>query len=961
MINTPIYAFLHNDIHLTEHSMRKRFYLSAITSLAFAQIASAVPAQPGYMEVDGPDGPVKVRLTGDESYHQYFSEDGFPLMEKHGKFYYCDINEDGNLLETTLLVGTASPEVDFYKRNIDLNGLESRILKRSDKARMLALPSDLSRKIRRAPGEQFAGPPYEMGYGLYPLSKGSRFPGYGTQKALVILVEYNDVEFNTPEPFDYFNRMLNEEGFSDYNATGSAADYFRYNSSDAFQPQFDVYGPVKLSKNRSYYGANDPWGNDLRPHKMVIEALDALDEDVDFSQYDCDGDGYIDNVFIFYAGRGENAGGGAVTVWPHANNLSNLKDGVEADRYGCTNEWTGTRPDGVGTFIHEFGHVLGLPDLYPTGYASSFTPDSWSVMDHGSYNNESMTPPLYSAFERYALGWIRPNEIDRAVTASLQPIGNNMAGILRTPRETEFFLIENRQQTGWDEFIPGHGMLVWHIDYNDNIWFNNTVNNTPSHQYVDLMEADNVRTDETRSGDCFPGTDNVTSFTAKTSPGMTTWGGVDLDFPITGIKETSAGIVIFNVLGGASTEVPVIEVEDASDVTATGFRISWKAAEGLDHLISVYTRSEENPDEMEYIGKYRSFNAGQASSMEISGLNPQQKYYFTVTPSNGWEMGDPSKEKSVTTERMNLSYYTVEADEASDISEDGFTARWLPLEGAEGYEVALYKREESGPNVAVCDFTDGVTELPEGWSSSSTGSYGMSSYCGEAAPALRLGQNGDWIETPFLEEGITTLHFWHRGNGTDADASVAVEIRKDDTGEYSEIQLYPVETAAGGKIIELNLPSDVCQIRLVLKTQSGSLALDDVELTYGMNYEYLPCAGHEVSDAGQGLEYRFSGLPSETHFGYVITAYDSSWRSLPSQMMFAVTAAPSGIIASSMGAPSFKLAEKTVLPMNGEVVTAYDTLGRLIGEGSKAISLPEAGIYIIRLPKTGESFRVYIR
>lgn len=947
--------------------MRKRLiYTCVLTALVSAPLAMAVPAKPGLIEVEGPDGPIKVRMAGDETFHLCFSEDGFPLVEKQGKYYYCDIAPDGRLVETQLLAGSVSQEVAAYKRSVDMTNLEHRVQARAALARehaALQTPADLSRKVRRAAAEQPAGPPYEMGYGLYPLSKGSRFPGYGDQKALVILVEYNDVEFSTPYAFDYFSRMLNEEGFSDYDATGSAADYFRYNSSDAFRPQFDVYGPVKLSKNRSYYGANDPWGNDLRPHQMVIEALDALDPDVDFSQYDCDGDGYIDNVFIFYAGRGENAGGGAVTVWPHANSLSNLKekghvyDGVEADRYGCTNEWTGTRPDGVGTFIHEFGHVLGLPDLYPTGYANSFTPDAWSAMDHGSYNNDGMTPPLYSAFERYALGWIKPNEIDRAVTASLQPIGNNMAGILRTPRETEFFLIENRQQTGWDAFIPGHGMLVWHIDYNSDIWSNNTVNNTPSHQYVDLMEADNIRNDETRAGDCFPGTSNVTSFTAKTTPGMTTWGGVALDFPITGIKETPAGIVTFNVLGGASTQMPRIEDAEASEVTATGFMLSWKAAEGMDYLVSVFTRSG---DEVAYVGKYRSFNAGQTPSLEITGLEPQQTYWFTVTASNGWEMGEPSEEKSVTTDRMNLSYYAVEADEAADMAQDGFTAKWFPLDGAEGYEVALFLRGETGPNMEVCDFTGGVAALPEGWVSSSTGSYGMSSYCGEAAPALRLGQNCDWLATPFLEEGIKSLRFWHRGNGVDADAAIAVEMRKERDGDYAEVQLYPVETAAGGKTIEVSLPENAHQIRLVLKNQAGSLALDDVEISYGMNYEYVPFPGYEAVDAGNVTEYRFSGLPAETHFGYVVTAYDGEWRSQPSDMIFVTTKSLSGIVAAAKDA-LFRVADRMVTPLEGAALMIYDTLGRKIGEGSRQVALPTAGIYIICFPRTGESFMIHVR
>ena len=163
------------------------------------------------------------------------------------------------------------------------------------------------------------------------------------------------------------------------------------------------------------------YGNDQRPEEMIIEACQMLDDTVDFSEYDRDGDGYIDNVFVFYAGRGEASGGASDTVWPHswditaATSVPYVFDGVRLDRYGCSNEWEVDRPDGVGTFVHEFSHVMGLPDLYATKYTGAFTPGAWSAMDYGPYNNDGCTPPLYSAFERYSLGWIEPLPIDGPV------------------------------------------------------------------------------------------------------------------------------------------------------------------------------------------------------------------------------------------------------------------------------------------------------------------------------------------------------------------------------------------------------------------------------------------------------------------------------------------------------------------------------------------------------------------
>ena len=484
--------------------------------------------------------------------------------------------------------------------------------------------------------------------GLFP---GQHFPATGEQKALVVLVEYADVEFNIADPLDYFSRMLNEEEFADFGGTGSAKDYFTQNSGGRFKPTFDVFGPVKLSQKRSYYGGNDFRGNDLHPEMMVIEACEQLDPEVDFSQYDCNDDGFIDNVFIFYAGRGEASGGVPETVWPHSWNITQASasphvfDGVQLDYYACTNEWTGSRPDGIGTFVHEFSHVMGLPDLYhTTNSASQFTPGEWSVLDQGPYNNNGCTPPMYSAFERHALGWGEPVVLDKAQNATLPPIGSNTFAIITTPTDNEYFLIENRQQTSWDTYIPGHGMLVWHIDYNPAVWSANRVNNNSAHQYVDLEEADGTADAHSRASDAFPGTMGVTSFTDNTIPSMQTWNGTPLNTPLTEITEDAEGIIRFKVKGGRQP-IPTVKARSPQQINATGFTACWDAAStaSATYLLKVYRKTEGATTDI------KSFRVDDATTFIIGNLLPETQYYYTVSLTDALEVSEPSNEIAVLT------------------------------------------------------------------------------------------------------------------------------------------------------------------------------------------------------------------------------------------------------------------------------------------------------------------------
>lgn len=513
--------------------------MAAAVGILGISAANAVVAKPGVNETLQPDGSVvSIRLEGSYGNHRAYSSDGYLLTTDEDGFYvFADCGADG--LPVSSGIRAANPEMRSAEVKAAVAGL--------DQARI----SDAFIRRNDVSGQKKAT--MRKGPGLFS----THFPSVGEQRAIVVLVNFSNKEFSMEDPNEFYNRHLNEEGFSDYGGTGSARDFFVDNSYGQFLPTFDVYGPVTLSHPVSYYGANDSWGNDKRPHEMVIEACQLLDDEVDFSEYDRNGDGVIDNVYVYYAGYGEADNGGANTIWPHSYDImyadpttEYFLDGVQLNHYACSNEldFYSKEPTGIGTITHEFSHVMGLPDLYATDNSGAFTPGAWNILDVGSYNNNSCTPPNYSSFERYALGWMEPEELTEYGDYTLEALPeSNKAYIIRTEKENEYFLIENRQQTGNDKYIPGHGMLVWHIDFVQQVWDYNTVNNSTKHQHVDLVEADNKRTEKSRSGDSFPGTDEVTSFGGETQPALLSWDEVSPGIDLIDIAESEDGIISFTV------------------------------------------------------------------------------------------------------------------------------------------------------------------------------------------------------------------------------------------------------------------------------------------------------------------------------------------------------------------------------------------------------------------------------
>jgi len=532
--------------------------LCAIFYLMANQNTYAIKAFSGPIVVTQPDGSTLVtRVHGDEFNHYQTTEDGYLVKQNSkGYFTYAVVNSDGTSSVSTL---TAK---DAKKRSAQ----ENTFLKTVSKPENIQLIRSTTRRsaisaANKAKGIQKA----------YPLN--------GSPKALVILVNFSDKSFVTATPKTAFTNLLNESGYSANDGTGSAKDYFMASSLGKFAPNFDVVGPYTLPNNMAYYGANDAtYDQDVKPEYMIADACTAANNaGLDFAQYDTDNDGILDNVFVYYAGYNEAEGGAATTIWPHRWSLNDAGysgnrtfDGKTLNDYACTSELSGAAGSdmcGIGTFCHEFGHVLGMPDYYHTDDSNNNTLNEWSIMDYGGYSNNGKTPPLYSAYDRFYLGWLTPQEVNTPTDLTLLPIyqgittpantnqqaylisatAHNLNGAAPSP--TEFFMVEYRKKTGWDLFLPGEGMLIWHIDYLKSEWDANTPNNytgtsqtASSHMRVYLQPLSGS---STTPGSAFT--------TGSYTP--TTWSGTNINRAITSITKTADNIT-FKLMGG--TQGPTI-------------------------------------------------------------------------------------------------------------------------------------------------------------------------------------------------------------------------------------------------------------------------------------------------------------------------------------------------------------------------------------------------------------------
>ena len=533
--------------------MKKHFDMSCVRRMVLSLLvlmmtvsASAIPAKPGLKRhITLADGTtVEVRLVGDEHGHFWMAADGRAYQEER-------------------------PEVF---KTVDLEEVRAHA-----QTRRTAYQEAQGRRL---------GPKRVGEVGSY----------FGQKKGLIILVNFADVTFKSSNNNALYQRIANEVGFTEGNFKGSMRDYFYAQSGGQFELTFDVVGPVTVSKNQSYYGSNDYNGDDKYPATMVCEACKKADQYVNYADYDWDNDGYVDQVYVVYAGKGEADGGASYTIWPHAWTLAAGKtygdgegvltlDGKMINSYACGGELNGQTGEvaGIGTMCHEFSHCLGYPDFYDTDYSGGQGMYSWDLMDNGSYNGDGYQPAGYTSYERWMAGWQTPVELlkTRSVTGmkSLQE-GGEAYIIYNKDHKDEYYLLENRQKVGWDASLPGKGLLILHVDYNATAWNNNKPNDDPSHQRMTWVPADNKYTLSASgaSTDPFPyGSKNA--FNKSTTPAAKFFnknsdGTYYMDSSVESITQNADGTISFNFIGESGIDAPVFSpqagsYDEAQTVTIT--------------------------------------------------------------------------------------------------------------------------------------------------------------------------------------------------------------------------------------------------------------------------------------------------------------------------------------------------------------------------------------------------------
>ena len=505
--------------------------LMALTAHAFA-----MPASNATFLLKQPDGTsIEARNVGNEHFHVFETADGYILQEDElGYYAYADETGESSKIYARDAKDRSASDIQFLSK-LKPKAIYRKLRESAQKNEILA---------------EYKVPAYAPQKRQFPPKNNAKGELIGEFRGIVILVQFQDVKFKSPDPQKLYTDFMNKEGFNEFSNQGSVRDYFIKNSMGKFVLTYDVYGPITLPETRADYGKTSGANNFFGAGRAFKDAATMLSQqkNIDFSKYDNNGNTVIDFPVFIFAGVGSSDSPVKEAFWPHQGLLdwSRLQAGVkmnsnlylneyvcapEINGYAYTRDSTTSTIQGIGAVIHETGHSLGLPDLYNTvqthalfnNSSSSSTTSgirrktlgTWDIMDDGSYNCatnpfQACTPPMYSAFERMTLGWLTPTELEEIGSVKLDKIDTNAAYSITNPKNPdEFFLLEYRTNKNWDKAVPNSGMLIWHIDYVDTIWLQSIINANYEHMHVDIVEADTAKDARTHA---FPGLKNVTNF-----------------------------------------------------------------------------------------------------------------------------------------------------------------------------------------------------------------------------------------------------------------------------------------------------------------------------------------------------------------------------------------------------------------------------------------------------------------
>lgn len=512
----------------------KRLILSILLLLSMMLTISASRALSIPYTMTQPDGStLTLTLYGDENGSWISMDDGILVVQQEKAYYLAQVDDSGLLYASNLLAHEPAQRT-----------AEELQVCRQQRQRHELFYKKISELRKAGQRAQVTGTGY--------------FPHQGNPKCLVVLVQFSDVKFASEDPrtqFEqYFNRdtpqNLGQE--EDKNLCG-VGRYFEVSSGGQFRPQFDIVGPITLPESQEFYGKDNGSYKDVNFSQFCKDAIVAVDDQVDFHDYDNNGDGTAELVCIIFAGYGQNVSGNpATSLWPKCGYRGiSTADNVSVSYVNCSAELyrlaAAKKINGIGVCVHEFSHGMGLPDLYATvtnAQVNNQTPEFWDLMDYGEHAGNGYTPVPYSAWEQEAMGWIEIEELTTSQHIEMKPLvkGGKAYKFGNGTDPEEWMIIEYAEGPDRENRLPGynsiandsyamHGLLVWHIAYAKNtVNMGDNPNNTRGEPRVCIVPADGevingylfgegmkYSTSDYLSslcGDPFPGTSDVTTLSA---------------------------------------------------------------------------------------------------------------------------------------------------------------------------------------------------------------------------------------------------------------------------------------------------------------------------------------------------------------------------------------------------------------------------------------------------------------
>lgn len=604
--------------------------LAICALLQVAMLGYATIAYPGLVEFKQPNGNiVKVTMRGSETLKWAETEDGYTLMyDSIGNLVYAELDAMGDLVPSNVI----ATDMDFRPAEVEM-----RLMATPKRLAYSQRQMAMAEQVQQARSRQMA----QMA------SSGA--PAVGTRKMLLILVDFPDYPFQKTKAD--FELLMNQLNYTDDGRYGSVRDFYRENSFGLLDLIHDVVGVYRLQYERAYYGGNTGYSNDNDPRQMALEAVTMAAADVNFADYDNDGDGTVDGVHIIYAGPGEEAGGGGDCIWAHSSQVSATVDGVRTYRYSCSPEIRGSggsKMTHIGVICHEIGHVLGAMDFYDTNYGTGGQypgTGKWDLMASGNWNGDGACPAHFNPYSKiYDYGWAAPADGNQAASFTLG--AKSKEGFVRIDTNTdgEFFLLEYRAKSGFDLCVPYHGLMVYRASDGMSRMSANTLNAYHKQQFYPLVAnapnelptsvASTYGSVNTSTAP-FPGSLGIDELTDFTTPSMKSWVGVNTEFPITSIKEDVSGeSVTFEIAGGIEGGAYGFKVTDSDTLSIT---LGWNTPASETVVLAFskeptfgvpenrsYTVGETitGGGEVIYVGKELTF--------KHSGLEQQEKYYYKL-------------------------------------------------------------------------------------------------------------------------------------------------------------------------------------------------------------------------------------------------------------------------------------------------------------------------------------------